>query len=350
MTRTACFPRPLRRLAALGLLALSAQAGAVPLTAEQVFEQFNLVVFGDVQSSSNTHGRSFVGGNVTGGDYVHRALPASQYAGLTVLGNATQASVLGSGLMVKGNTSGGQANNNNNDGAVGAVLGNSTNTNFNVPSYVAGTRTGGQANGGLVGAGNAKVQQYVDAMNGTDLQAVMTAASATLGALGANSSIVTLGSKAVFTAAPDASGRAVFEIGDDAAFFASINEFEFNLGSATSVFINSDFAGGAINVNFLGGSAQGIATKVIWNFTDATTLSLGREWGGSILAPFAAVTNANNIEGTLVAASLTQRGQLHVYNFTGDLPVAAIPEPSTYALLALGLGLVGLNARRRCRR
>ena len=33
--------------------------------------------------------------------------------------------------------------------------------------------------------------------------------------------------------------------------------------------------------------------------------------------------------------------------FTGDLTVAAVPEPSTYALMFGGLGLVGFMAARR---
>jgi len=33
--------------------------------------------------------------------------------------------------------------------------------------------------------------------------------------------------------------------------------------------------------------------------------------------------------------------------FTGTLPVAAVPEPETYAMLLGGLGLMGFIARRR---
>ena len=64
------------------------------LTAQQTLGQFGLVVLGNLQSSSDVDGRTFVGGTLTGnGNFAQRSLPASAYAGLTVLGNATAASV-----------------------------------------------------------------------------------------------------------------------------------------------------------------------------------------------------------------------------------------------------------------
>ncbi|WP_088177754.1 FxDxF family PEP-CTERM protein [Methylobacillus glycogenes] len=44
---------------------------------------------------------------------------------------------------------------------------------------------------------------------------------------------------------------------------------------------------------------------------------------------------------------MTQRGQIHQFAFLGDIPVAAVPEPSSYAMLLAGLALMGFVARRR---
>lgn len=321
-------------------------ATAAPLTAQEVMQQFNLVVLGDVTSTSDVEGRSFIGGSAQGlATFVSRTLPTSTYAGLTVLGNASQINVNNNGVAVGGTLS----NSNVNNGG-GVVFGNSVNTNFNgsTPSYVAGTRSG-NANSGIVAspAANTTLQGYADARNSTDFGAVMGESSAAIRALTANSTIAINGSKATFTAVADASGRAVFDIANDASFFTNVHEFDFVLGGATSVFINSDLASGTLNANFLGGSgsAQAIGAKVIWNFSDATALTIDSQWGGSVLATHAAVTISHNIEGTLIADSFAQHGELHQQQFTGTLP--AIPEPQTWALMLAGTAALGGVARRR---
>ena len=85
--------------------------------------------------------------------------------------------------------------------------------------------------------------------------------------------------------------------------------------------------------------------------------ALNAEFGGSVLAPQASVSNSISLDGTLIAASLTQRGELHQYSFTGTLPGLSAPpatalridEPAGWALLGAS-AIAGLATRRRRRR
>jgi hypothetical protein len=85
----------------------------------------------------------------------------------------------------------------------------------------------------------------------------------------------------------------------------------------------------------------------LWNFVDATELNLASQFGGSILALNAAVTNSNNIEGTLAAKSLTQYGEIHSQP-TNFVPPAAVPVPAALPLFLSGL--IGFFSLRRNRK
>jgi choice-of-anchor A domain-containing protein len=90
----------------------------------------------------------------------------------------------------------------------------------------------------------------------------------------------------------------------------------------------------------------------LFNFEDATKVDLG-QWGASILAPDAAVTitGGGNIEGSLFAQSFLGGGELHNNNlFDGALPMAAVPEPSTWAMLFAGFAGLGFLGWRRNRK
>jgi choice-of-anchor A domain-containing protein len=162
-----------------------------------------------------------------------------------------------------------------------------------------------------------------------------------------------VGSRVTFHAVADATGVAVFDLSpvDELLGYA---EFAFDLGGASSVIFNSDISSGTIAANFLGGSAQAIASRVVWNFYNATSLTLNAQFGGSVLATQAALTNRNNVEGGVFVKTLNQQGEIHQGAYTGVLPAARqttssdVPEPASLGLVALALAACALaRARRR---
>lgn len=91
--------------------------------------------------------------------------------------------------------------------------------------------------------------------------------------------------------------------------------------------------------------------SVIWNFNQASNVSL-KGFHGSVLAPYAAVTNSSAIEGSIVAASFSLHGEVHLGTFAGDVPyTGAVPEPASWAMMLVGFGAVGgmVRSRRRVR-
>ena len=327
----------------------AAQAAVAPLTGAEALQQFNLVVLGNATSNSHVDGRAWIGGSVTGGDYVQHSgsTPASNYAGLTVMGTASGLHVNGLGSYI-----GGSFTNSTVNSGSSYIAGSVSSSNLNGPAYVAGSTNGVNFNGGRSSSPSTLMQTNADAAGSTNFSNTLTSLSNSLKTATANSTVSVANNKATFNAVANNQGVAVFNLDNTtSASVFSVGEFSFAANGASTIIINSSVSSAVIGANFLGGQAQSLGKSIVWNFYNATSLIINNQFGGSILATHASLTNNQNIEGGVFVNSLTQNAELHLQSFTGNLAaVAPVPEPEQYLMMLGGLAIViGVAALRRRR-
>jgi choice-of-anchor A domain-containing protein len=294
------------------LLVATLPAHAAVLTAEDILTQFNAVVSNNFSTQHDVEGR-LVAGNINNG------------GSSTFYENPNSSSAPSTFQAVNANTILSCPSCNVDHG--GSV--NFTNTN-------SGT------------FGGAPVQKNNPSFAMSDFTTPLNALQAKLAGMIANSNFASPDSNSlVFHVAPDASGTAVFDMtaaqleggpGDN-------YNISFSTESATTIIINvsgSFTQGGGENFN---GDTY-LNEHVIWNFEDAANVNV-KSWHGAVLAGDASVTNSSPMEGFLYAKNFTGGGELHDFPFDGTLP-GAVPEPSTWAMMAIGFaGLGFLGFRRR---
>jgi choice-of-anchor A domain-containing protein len=335
--------------------------------------ELNLIVFGNMHGASNVEGKAFIGGDLTNGTQFgvgrasQGATPSSR-ATLTVVGNTGGNSIqlqngpngssgtVGTppGVTVGGNLGGGL--NMNAGGATVLVGGSIANTNGSNGSTI--TAGGGKV--GNLNANGATVQLNQGAAFSAPLLAGLTAEQAKLEAdlkalsgklagleTTAGNSTSVFGSRLTFNAVNSGNGTSVFNLTD--AIFA-FGEFDMQLADPTLTVIVNIFGDGSYdwNANAIQGLNASLNDNIIWNFSDATTLNVNRMTHGSILAPYARLANRADMEGSIVAASFQQSGQVHLGTFNGNIGFEEpVPEPASWAMMIAGFGLVGAMMRRR---
>lgn len=291
--------------------ALIAASGAS--AANSFLSQWNLIVGGNLTNSSEVQGSAIIGGNLSGtSNYSTQLVTAPGNTGLAVGGNITSGNMQinsGGNFRIAGaNTGGGNINRNGggayiNDPTVTSTISSLMNQARSTQTYYAG--------------------------------------------LIANSTFNSNGNQGTFNSTPSMIGSdnvAVFSI--NASQVANLGDsVNINLGSATSIIINVNGQGAAVDFssppNMVGNFNQSNSSKIVWNFLNTPTLTINNNFSGAVLAPDTHLNlTGGGINGTVVVASMTMNSVVR-----RNLYVGHIPAPG--ASVALVLAGAGLAIRRR---
>jgi choice-of-anchor A domain-containing protein len=399
--------RPFRLvLAAFGTIAIAMCAapahadtfGATELSYDAaLLSQFNLVTlstgassyYSNPSTAANTNGRVIIGGsasfdndhvcyNASTGACVGNATKAVDSTGqlfgaVTVFGNITNSYATlgrqtgGGDVAVQGTTTGFISGGNGKFNLEGSTSGltldtNSTTINTSQSTFQGtvnnanGTKTSPTPATPNVGVSAATVFPFSLTGITTEAKDLYSGLANLPGTPGVKADALPTSNSGAFTSGIDytANGKSYGVV------TTTLANFEAQGSSFTGVSNNSSNAATFVIITGSGGTLPTITTSdpnVIYDFVGASTLATGGVFDGSILAPFANLTQGSNaINGTVVVASMTQNADLYNTNaFTGDLSGltnftynARVPEPTS--LVLLGSGIAGLAWGRRKRR
>lgn len=129
--------------------------------------------------------------------------------------------------------------------------------------------------------------------------------------------------------------------------------YSFDFTDSAFLIINVSGTTGRFGMNPLG-NTRNEAPNVLWNFFEATDVSVNSVIAGHVLAPNATLSGfSGSSEGTVIADSIfLTNGELHQQAWTGTIPLAAqapatVPLPAGLPLLLAGLGAMGILRARR---
>ena len=304
----------------LGAFCIMTASGA---QAAETFADYDVMTFGSFTSAwTEVNGSLAVGGSANlSGFSVGKDLPAG-FSGnaLTVGGNLTY----NGGEVFHGN----------------AVVGGSiTATGFTVP---AGTQT----------ANAALPLNFSNEL--TSLKNISSAAAA----LTANGTVANSGGL-VLTGTNTSLN--VFSIAASDLFVGSGVAINIPVGSLAVINVTgSSFSAGStggwtLNGQTISNDSAGLASSILYNFSDATSLGINGSWGGSILATKADVNlSSGGFFGSLYADDVVSSSEFYQGRFTGfekiGPPVTTpVPEPASWLLMIGGFMLLGVAMRRRRR-
>ena len=300
-------------LAAPLFVAASVPAGAAVITADEILDQFNAVVSNNFSTSADVEGR-LVAGNINNSHsstFFENPNPLSSPSAFQGVNALTIQSCPGCNV--------------NNGGGVDFITSSSGTFNLN---------------------GGGSVAQNNPSFAMSDFTTPLNGLQTNLAGLTSNSTFSTPNPNSLIFDVTPVDNVAVFNItGTQLAAGTQSITFS-NEMSASTIVIN-------VTGNFDEGSGENfngdtfLNEHVIWNFENATSVSV-KQWFGAVLAGDATVSNSSPINGFLYAENFNGDGELHDFPFQGTLP-GAVPEPSTWAMMAIGfagLGFLGLRGRK----
>lgn len=288
--------------------------------AGSVLTDWNVIVRGNVFSTSEVDGSALIGGNLSG--------PASNYAVQGVTASN------GDGLVVGGNINAGTTANINNGG------------NLRIGGSMLGTRN-------LNGGGSQINSSGVSSMVTNAINQVVSM-QASLAALATNGSIDGAGNMNASPTNYNGANVAVYAF--NISTIQGLGQLNLNFGSADTVILNVTSNNGVINLvappNLIGGFNQNNSSKILWNFIDATEITVNNTFNGALIAPDADLRIlGGGVNGSVVVDSISfQNAEIRRHTYTGWLPpeddTPMIPLPTGGAMALAGMLAIGARRRR----
>lgn len=146
----------------------------------------------------------------------------------------------------------------------------------------------------------------------------------------------------------NANGQAIFSI-SGSSFSASQGGLSLTMGTGVNdVVINVSGTSITLN-NSLSFNLASTRTNILWNFYEATSITLNTNFAGTILAPYATVTVGSiSIDSKVIAYNVVGSGAGEIHNIAYNGPaLESVPEPGVLALLGSASFLYLFGRRRR---
>lgn len=296
---------------ALLILTLSSLAHlqAQNTTVPSLLGSYNIITWNNVQLGSEIQGRALIGGSLT----VNNSTQIGANSPIPISQTDYSLAVYG-GINSNGSL-------NVQSGSILSRLPSSA--QFNMNSH------------GTVVTGQAAWNSFAPAASLSTIQSEFKTASQYWDTLTPTGTVTTDPNN--FTISGNGSACSVVDL--TAAQLDSAHGITLSANGSNILIINVTGSTILLNANFLGASNTA-ATKVIFNFVDATSITFSTKVEGSIVAPYAAVTTSNGFDGCLVASSLTTTGAADatLITATSSIPLpASTPEPNSLIMLVGGL-------------